>query len=367
MKPGELALMGIGGMTVGFMLAVSPLINILFGWWLSPLLVLGGMLAILSGIFYALWETLKISMRFLVCLIFREEEQGKPAIRHFVLNTRIWQFLGGGHCPMFLHRMPLFLFLFLGTSTFFESAFASAEFTFDYSAYAKVLRGYAVNDRVDYLKLKRERQGLNEYMKSLESLSKENYEEMSRDEKIAFWINTYNAAAVKLVIDHYPLQKRFGWKALAYPENSIQQIPDVWARKVLKVFDESLSLNHIEHQILRKEFQEPRIHFALVCASLGCPVIRSEPYQGSKLDAQLNDQVRNFLSDPKKSRYDEATDTLYLSPIFKWFRKDFERADGILSFVKTHGPKEAKEKISEKTKIEWLEYDWSLNEKENKT
>jgi len=301
-------------------------------------------------------------MRFLICVIFKEEEQGKPAIHHFVLNTRIWQLLGGGHCPSFLHRTPLFIFLFLGTSMLFESAFASGEFAFDHSAHAQVLQGYVVNGRVEYSKLKQERQDLDEYVKSLESLSRENYKEMSRDEKIAFWINAYNAAAIKLVVDHYPLQKRFGWKALAYPENSIQQIPNVWDRKVLKALGGKLSLNQIEHQILRKEFREPRIHFALVCASLGCPVIRSEPYQGSKLDAQLNEQIRGFLADSRKARYDEAIDTLYLSPIFKWFRKDFEKVGGIIGFIKNYLPQNIANHLSERTKIKWLDYDWSLND-----
>lgn len=265
----------------------------------------------------------------------------------------------------------LFIFLFLGTSIPFERAWAGEAvpagregFVFDYSTYAKVLRGYAVNGRVDYSKLKHERQDLDEYVKSLESLSRENYEEMSRDERIAFWINAYNVAAIQLVIDHYPLQKRFGWKALAFPENSIQQIPNVWDREVLEVFGEKQSLNHIEHKILRKQFQEPRIHLALVCASLGCPVLRDEPYDGTKLDAQLKEQVQNFLLDSEKVRYDKQTDTLYLSPIFKWFRCDFERIGGLTAFVKTHWPNETREKISENTKIEWLQYDWSLNEKE---
>ncbi|OGX04150.1 MAG: hypothetical protein A3G87_00165 [Omnitrophica bacterium RIFCSPLOWO2_12_FULL_50_11] len=249
----------------------------------------------------------------------------------------------------------------------FENAWAGERFAFDHLSYAKVLRGYAVNGRVEYSKLKQERQDLDEYVKSLESLSKENYKEMSRDEKIAFWINAYNADAIKLVTDHYPLQKRFGWKALAYPENSIQQIPDVWDRKAIKVLGRELSLNEIEHEILRKEFREPRIHFALVCASVGCPVLREEPYRGEKLDTQLDEQARTFLLDPRKARYEDASDTLYLSPIFKWFRKDFEKSGGVLSFVKRYLPGEIAKKISEDTKIEWLDYGWSLNERKGVT
>lgn len=371
MKPGELALIGMAGIMVGFMLAISPLINILFGWWSSPLLILGGILAIFAGILFALWEALRISTRFLICLFFREEEQGSPAIHHFVLNTKIWQLLGGGHCPSFLHRCAfLFFFLLLGISMPFESAWAGEALpagrqglAFDHSSYGKVLHAYLTDGKVDYASLKNQRNQLDAYVKSLSELSKKDYENMGPHEKIAFWINAYNAVAIQLVIDHRPLQKRLSWRALAFPENSIQQIPNVWNREVLEVFGEKQSLNHIEHKILRKEFREPRVHFALVCASLGCPILRGEPYDGTELNAQLEDQVRNFILDSKKVRYDEQTDALYLSPIFKWFRSDFERNGGVIAFVKTHWPNETKEKISEKTKIEWLHYDWSLNER----
>ena len=116
-----------------------------------------------------------------------------------------------------------------------------------------------------------------------------------------------------------------------------------------------MSLNQIENEILRKEFQDPLIHFAIVCASLGCPVLRREPYTADQLDRQLDDQVLQFLQDPKKFRYDSAKIELYLSPIFKWFKEDFTA--GPTAFIKKYWPG-----ISENAKIRWLQYDWTLNE-----
>lgn len=259
-------------------------------------------------------------------------------------------------------KVFFFTLLFLGGLVHLPISRAGEGLVFDPSLYGKTLQAYLADGKVDYGSLQKHREDLDAYVRSLGEFSKKDYESMSSNEQIAFWINAYNAITLKVIVDHYPLKRR-GIIGLAFPSNSIRQIPGVWDRKVLEIFGEKLSLNQIEHQILRKEFREPRVHFALVCASRGCPVLRSEPYQGDKLDTQLNEQVRGFLDDTKKARYDEATNTLYLSRIFKWFRKDFEKTGGIITFVKTHWLNETKEKISEKTGIEWLQYDWSLNER----
>lgn len=240
---------------------------------------------------------------------------------------------------------------------------ASSAFDHTYSEWGHLPGKYVQNGLVDYEGLQKAPGDLAAVLKSFQTATQGEYEKWTRNQKIAFWLNIYNYSAVKLVVEHYPMKKRLGWKALAYPDNSIQQIPGVWKRKAIEVLARELSLHEIEHGILRKEFREPRIHFALVCASLGCPVLRKEPYQGEKLDAQLDDQVRNFLLDSRKARFEDATDTLYLSPIFKWFRRDFEKAGGIASFVKNYWPEEVANKISSETQIEWLDYDWHLNER----
>jgi hypothetical protein len=255
--------------------------------------------------------------------------------------------------------------VFSGGLLKYQIAFGQETFAFDHSAYQSMLSHYVQEGQVDYLGLKTNRKALDAYLGSVGTLERKQYEWMPENEKIAFWLNAYNAATIKLVMGHYPIKKRASWKALAFPSNSIQQIPDVWNRPALEVFGEQVSLNHIEHEILRKEFKEPRVHFALVCASLGCPVLRNEPYFTDQLGLQLNDQVSAFLADPKKFHYNPNSDTLYLSPIFKWFKKDFEQVGGIPSFLKLHLSDEVGKSISEKTKIEWLDYDWSLNERKS--
>lgn len=239
--------------------------------------------------------------------------------------------------------------------------FATTSFDLNHPQWAEILKRYVDNGLVDYSALKKSPQILDSYLEAIQSVSKQEYEAWSRNEKIVFWVNAYNAITVKVIVDHYPI-KRQGFKGALYPSNSIRQIPGVWDRITYRVLGKVIALNEIEHGILRKEFREPRIHFALVCASLGCPVLRSEPYVGERLDTQLNDQVRRFLADPKKMRYDSETDTLHLSPIFKWFGEDFEKMGSVFSFVKQYLPEETAGKISGETKIEWLGYDWSLNE-----
>lgn len=227
----------------------------------------------------------------------------------------------------------------------------------------RVLDQYEEDGLINYQVLKENPNDLNIFLKSVEGANRNEYNRWSRNQKIAFWINVYNALAMKMVADHYPIKKGLNFKALVFPENSIQQIPNVWNQKALEVFGEKISLNMIENEILRKEFNEPRIHFALVCASIGCPVLRGEPYTAERLDDQFNDQIHQFLSNPEKFRYDNSRDTMHLSPIFKWFRKDFNWAGGIPAFVRQYLPEKTADRISGKTKIEWLGYDWSLNER----
>lgn len=239
---------------------------------------------------------------------------------------------------------------------------AEAASDFSDEAWRQVLDEDTARAKVDYAAIKKSPARLNQFLEEVQAVSRKDYELWNRDQKIAFWVNTYNAAAVKVVIDHYPLKKRLGWKALAYPAESIQQIPDVWDRKVVKVLGRRLGLNEIENEILRKEFSEPRIHFALVCASLGCPILRGEPYEARQLDSQLEDQVRQFLSDPNKFRYEQKSDKIYLSPIFKWFKQDFKPRGGVKAFLKNYLSEEMAGALSPRTKIEWLNYDWSLND-----
>ncbi len=171
-------------------------------------------------------------------------------------------------------------------------------------------------------------------------------------EKLAFWINTYNVFAVKMVVDHYPVQ-------------SIKDVgslfTSVWKRPVGFVGGKERSLDEIEHKILRK-MGEPRIHLAIVCASVSCPDLRKEAYTSNNLDAQLDDQASLFLANPGKGLRVEGRN-VYLSHIFDWFEEDFESQGGVLSFVKHYAPSKDQAALQgSDVKVKYIDYDWDLNE-----
>lgn len=248
---------------------------------------------------------------------------------------------------------------------------------FSYTPYAVVLKAY-VDDRglVDYRRLKADHQRLDVFVQAVAALDPHTYEQWSNAEKIAFWINAYNALTVKAIVSHYPIKPRFGF-SLIYPKNSIRQIPGVWDELTFEVMGRAMTLDEIEHDVLRAKFHEPRIHMALVCAAMGCPPLRNEPYVGDRLDEQLDDQARRFLSNPGKFRIDRRRGLVYLSSIFKWFGSDFvnqygtdERFPGhrreeraVLHFISRYLDPADREYLEKGAyKIEYLDYDWSLNE-----
>lgn len=261
----------------------------------------------------------------------------------------------------------LSLFLFAGTVSAFDQKHALL---------ARVLNDYTNNGRVDYRKLKAEPGSLNDYLESLAQLRQAEYDSWSKDEKIAFWVNAYNALTLKVLIEYYPIRPTF-FASLRHPENSIRQIPGAWDKIKFRVMEEELTLNQIEHDILRKSFREPRVHMALVCASLGCPQLRGEPFTGNALDSQLNEQTSIFLNTPSKFKIDKAKGEVSVSPIFKWFGEDFvekylpatgfpdhaktERA--ALNFISRYLDESGQAYLkNEKYKVLYLDYDWSLNE-----
>nr|WP_262914591.1 DUF547 domain-containing protein [Pontibacter vulgaris] len=174
----------------------------------------------------------------------------------------------------------------------------------------------------------------------------------STEEQLAYWINAYNAFTVKLIVDNYPVKsiKDLNGK-LAVP-----LINTVWDKKFFKLGGVAYSLNNIEHDILRRKFKEPRIHFAINCASRSCPVLRREAYTAAKLELQLTEQTRLFLNDPTKNRI--TPEKPKLSSIFNWFSSDFTKNGSLVSFINQY----AKVKIKPGAEITYLDYDWSLNE-----
>ena len=175
----------------------------------------------------------------------------------------------------------------------------------------------------------------------------------TRQEKLAFWINVYNIMAIKMVLDHYPLDSI---------KDAGSLLQSVWEKPVGQVGGKKITLNGIEHEILRK-MGEPRIHVAIVCASVSCPDLRLEAYRAETLDVQLTDQTQRFLENwGKGMRLDSGENRLYLSKIFSWFEGDFESQGGVLKFVKAYCPESTRKKMAgKKPKISYLDYNWNLN------
>lgn len=172
-----------------------------------------------------------------------------------------------------------------------------------------------------------------------------------KEDKLAFWINAYNAFTVKLVVKNYPI------KSIKELGGAIYKVNTPWDIKFIEIGGETYDLNNIEHSIIRKQFNEPRIHFAVNCASVSCPNLRNEAYVGSKLNSQLDDQAKIFINDLTKNKI--STESAQLSKIFTWFKSDFNTGgSSVEKFINTYSTS----KINSKTKITYKEYSWNLNE-----
>lgn len=223
--------------------------------------------------------------------------------------------------------------------------------TVDHSTYAALLMKYVDQGHVDYRSFKKEEVKLDQYLKVLEKTTTKN---LSRDEQFAFYVNAYNAWTIKLILSGYP-----GIKSIKELGSFIKS---PWQKKICRIDEDVITLDHIEHNILRPRFKDPRVHFAINCAALSCPPLRSEPYLGSALDRQLDDAASGFINNPKRNYL--SGDTLYVSKIFKWFAEDFNN-DAIGFFLK-YAKEDMKKDLEAKKgniKIKYLHYDWSLNGK----
>lgn len=245
-----------------------------------------------------------------------------------------------------------------------------------YSDWADSLSKYVdPRGNVDYKGWKRDQGQLNSFLKSLELLGQSKYSSMGRDEQLALWINAYNAYTVKVVLDHYPI-KRSGLNL--YPSNSIRQIDGAWDKYKLSVAGRRVSLSEIENKILREEFREPLIHFAINCASKSCPKLLNKPYLASSIRYQLETSTRSFMADEQKNKFDQTKKRISISSIFQWYRDDFKKSmpsktalpnrsitdTAIIKFIEKYGPDKHRDWLSSNDfKLEYLPYDWSLNER----
>lgn len=203
---------------------------------------------------------------------------------------------------------------------------------------------------VDYRGFIRDSTEFRQYL-ALLSAANPDADHWTRDEKMAFWINAYNAFTVKLIVDAYPVA------SIKDIKRGIAFVNSVWDIKFIQIGGKAYDLNNIEHDILRPKFKDARIHAAINCASFSCPKLRNEAYAADKLEAQLNDAMRGFINDPLRNRV--SAKKAEISEIFKWFRGDFVRdAGSIRSYLNRY----ADEKLDSNGRISHLNYDWRLNE-----
>jgi len=253
----------------------------------------------------------------------------------------------------------------------------SHAFDLSHKGFTAVMKKFNSEGLINYKELKADPSLLMAYMKSLKEVTPAEFQKWSKKDKISLWINAYNAFTLKAIIDNYPIKSSF-FKLAIYPKNSIRQINGVWDKLKFPVLDKELTLEHIEHEILRKEFNEPRIHMALVCAALSCPPLREEAFTGEKFEAQMKDQAETFFAKPSNFKIESPKDIVYISQIFNWFGEDFIKNYGKNSKFANHDEKErsvlnylsqflseADQRFLESAKIEikYLKYDWTLNER----
>ncbi len=233
---------------------------------------------------------------------------------------------------------------------------------------AKHVRLISAGDasRVDYRGMLADRAILMDYLAGLSAVKPAEFAGFTQPQKLAFLINAYNAFTVELILSRYP---NF---------TSIKDLGSLftspWKVKFFVLLGQKHALDDIERDMIRAPgaFDDPRIHFALNCASIGCPMLRNEAYVGDRLDAQLDNAAGRFLGDRERNRYDPQTGTLEVSKIFDWYGGDFERGyrgiTSVRSFLAAHaalltGDSAARRRIeAQEVPIRYLDYDWRLND-----
>lgn len=243
-----------------------------------------------------------------------------------------------------------------------ETTAPAKEFDQAHAQWTTVLKNFVINKgaftQVNYKALKENPQTLNTYLETLSQVEKPTFDKWSEKQRMSFWINAYNAFTVKLIVDHYPLK-------------SIKDIggffSSPWKKDFFKLFGQKFYLDKIEHEILRKKFTEPRIHFAVNCASIGCPALRDEAFTADQLDTQLAEQAKLFLNDSTRNRVEREKKKIVVSKIFKWFKEDFGTKDEkVITFVFPYMKNEGDSLDTwKKFSLDYSDYDWKLNEVKN--
>lgn len=268
----------------------------------------------------------------------------------------------------FLHRLIATVFGLIAATSFAQAPFDQSHKAFDDLLKKHVtLISNGNASQLSYAGVARDRAALKSYLDAVSAVPEATYKSWNKNQQLAFLINAYNAYTIELILTKYPNLK------------SIRDLGGTfskpWGLKFFKLFGKETTLDNIEHDMIRTEgvFNDPRIHVAVVCASIGCPMLRNEVFTADKLDAQLEDGMQRFLSDKSRNRYNAETKKLEVSKIFDWYKKDFTKGyKGYASLEATLGkyadrlssdPAAQAEIKAGKFAISHLDYDWNLNDK----
>lgn len=256
--------------------------------------------------------------------------------------------------------LAILIILMMVPFTTFAFDHGHSLFTSVLDKHIKVFKN-GLESKVDYAALKKDQVDLKKYLSGLSQVSQKEFDSWTKEQRLSFLINAYNGFTIELILKNYPVKsiRKIG---------AILQSP--WKIEFIKLFGKSLALDEIEHGLVRKKgvYDEPRIHFALVCASIGCPALYNKAFTPEKLEEMLETGLVNFLSDKTRNRYNPENKSFEISKIFKWYGGDFNdryrSVNKLLNKYATHlVENKADLAIAEKTKdIEFLDYDWNLND-----
>jgi len=227
------------------------------------------------------------------------------------------------------------------TAGYTENCAPEIDLKLDHSNWDKLLKKY-VDDigNVNYKGFAKDITALQNY---LDYLAKNRPSDKApKSERLAYYINLYNAATVKLILDNYPTK-------------SIKDIKNPWGKDIVQIENEKISLGNLEHKILRK-MDEPRIHFAINCASYSCPKLLNTAFTAANLEKLLEQTAVDFINDPKRNVL--TKEKASLSEIFNWYKKDFTEKGSLVDYINKY----AAQKLTSNTKISYLNYNWALNE-----
>jgi hypothetical protein len=261
------------------------------------------------------------------------------------------------------HLALLLLPLALLTSGLAQTSRPARGFDHTHGRWNSVLAAHVQGDRFDYAALKKDRDDLDGYLQDLGKVSPGELEGWTRDERFVFWVNAYNAFTIQRVVDNYPIESI---RDIGTDKESVWDQSFIPLGRLRPALERTkLSLNDIEHKILRPEFKDARVHAAVNCASRGCPPLAAQALKPERLGEQLDDLVRAWLADPGRNRYQRDRGRVEVSRVFEWFVEDFAgQQGGLRGFLARYAPAAEARWIAkaDELKIDFLEYDWRLND-----